>query len=228
MSKIIWIIVIGWVLRSVFTAVKKAISEAKAEIEAEKARQAAGESPRAPSSTNTPPAPQATPPGQEDPRAALLRMLAAAGVSPGVTKVVESTIDYDDAAGENRTDYDDDSDEDDTDYDDAAAESRTDYDDDSAEDKTDYDDVAPAPPVVYALPAPPTVYAIADDTTSAAANAYVRADIESHMRPDAPARQPVHGLDTKNIHSRELVRDSVILDVLLRRHPGNPFFLRRR
>jgi hypothetical protein len=227
MSKIIWIIVIGWVLRSVFTAVKKAIAEAKAEIEAEKARQAGGEAPRAQASTQARPATPPAASAQEDPRAALLRMLASAGVSPSVTKVVESTLDYDDDAKESRTDYDDDSGEDATDYDDAAAENRTDYDDESGEDATDYGDVVPAPPVVYAPPPPPVVYAMADDTTSAAVNAYVRTDIESHVRPPTAARQPVHGLDATNIHSRELVRDSVILDVLLRRYP-NPLFLRRR
>ena len=222
MTKIIWIIVIGWALRTVFTAIKKAIADAKAEIEAEKARQAGAEA-RVVSGESAVPA---TP--QEDPRAALLRMLAAAGVSPSVTKVVESTLDYDDDAKESRTDYDDESREDATDYDDSASENRTDYDDESAEDPTDFDDVPPPPPVVYALPAPPVVYPIADDVTSAAVNAYVRKDIESYMIREAPARQPVHGLDATNIHSRELVRDSVVLDVLLRRHPGNPFFRRRR
>ena len=216
MSKIIWLIVIGWVLRSVFSAFKKAIAQAKAEIEAEKARQAGGEAPRvqAASPTASAPAPSSA---QEDPRAALLRMLASAGVSPSVTKVVESTLDYDDDAQENRTDYDDDSDEDDTDYD-----------DDSAEDATDYDDAAPPPAVVYAPPPPPVVYAMPDDSTSATVNAYVRTDIASHVKPGPKPRDPVHGLDAVNIHSRDLVRDSVVLDVLLRRYPANPFFLRRR
>ncbi len=226
MSKIIWLIVIGWVLRSVFSAFKKAIAQAKAEIEAEKARQS-GEAPRDQDRSQATAAP-VPPSAQEDPRAALLRMLASAGVSPSVTKVVESTLDYDDDAKENRTDYDDDSDEDDTDYDDAAAENRTDYDDDSGEDTTDYDDAVPPPPVVYAPPPPPVVYAMPDDATSAAVNAYVRTDIVSHVKPGAKARPPVHGLDAGNIHSRELVRDSVVLDVLLRRYPANPFFPRRR
>ncbi len=241
MTKIIWIIVIGFVVRSIFVAFKKAIAQAKAEIEAEKARQAAESSRTAgpPKSSPVPgTVPQTAKPG-EDPRAALLRMLAAAGVSPSVTKVVESTLDYDDDARESRTDYDDDAresrtdyddeaSEDATDYDDDARESVVDYDDDADEDTTDYDDTVPPPPVVAPLPPPPVVYAMPDDATSSAANAYVLKDIRSHVKPGAVARAPIHGLDGENIHSRELVRDSVVLDVLLRRYPHNPFFRRPR
>lgn len=285
MSKIIWLVVIAWVARTVWSAVKKAIDQAKAEIEADKARQQAGQqqpppqrpTPKRPEQRNaereaaSARAPQAvTVSAQEDPKEALLRMLAAAGVSPDISKVVgkyagksperaeriktlleaktsakatvfDSTdvrrIDYDDDAGENGTDYDDDAGEDGTDYDDDAYESRTDYDDDARESSLDYDDTPPPPPMVWAPPPPPVVwappeapvvYAMPDDTTSAAVNAAVQADIRSHRKPEAPKRPAVHGLDAQNIHSKELVRDGVILDVLLQRYPHNPFFLRRR
>ncbi len=267
MSKIIWLLVIGWVARTVWSAVKKAINQAKAEIEADKARQQQQQQQAAPPAPPKRPeqrdaaraaarsrAPQpVVASAPEDPKAALLRMLAAAGVNPNVTKVVEALardpnqdlaskvetarwargsdaarIDYDDDARESGIDYDDDARESRIDYDDDADEDHTDYDDDASESRVDYDDDPPSSPVVWAAPAAPVVYAMPDDHTSSQVNSGVRAEIMSHRSRELPGRARVHGLDAQNIHSKELVRDSVVLDVLLRRYPNNPFFLRRR
>lgn len=219
MSKLIWIAVTIWIARSVWQAVKKAIAQAQAEIAAQKAREQGEQQAQPPPR----PIPQGVRPG-EDPKAALLRMLAAAGVSPSVTKVVESTLDYDDDARENATDYDDASGEDGTDYDDASAEDATDYDDMPIPKTVVYP--MPAPPVVYDLPAAPVVYAMPDDRTSNAYNIEVRKEIASHAQRPIPGRPPVHGLDNQSLRSRELVRDGVIMDVLLTRY-RNPFLKHR-
>ena len=93
---------------------------------------------------------------------------------------------------------------------------------------------APKPPDVYAIPlenvverdiAPPTVFAAADDTTNVVVNAQVRRDIE-RTRAKPATLQPARALTTTD--KRALVRDSIILQTLLERHPTNPMFRKRR